>query len=97
VTHATLSALKSELKVLVIGVANIGHLQPEDIKDDEPLFRDGLGLDSIDLLEIAVHLDKRYGLKVQNDEGGRRAFLNLENLAQELYRHLSLSANPPFA
>ena len=85
----TLPGLKAELKTLVVNVANLTHMSAEDIKDDEPLFRDGLGLDSIDLLEIAVHLEKRYGLKVQNDEGGRRALSNMENLARALHAHLT--------
>ena len=90
-TLATLPALKADLKKLVVDVANLTHVAPDDIKDDEPLFREGLGLDSIDLLEIAVHLEKRYGLKVQNDDGGRRALSNLENLAQALHAHLSMA------
>ena len=90
-TVYTLPALKAELKKLVVEVANLSHVSPGDIKDDEVLFRDGLGLDSIDLLEIAVHLEKRYGLKVQNDDGGRRALSSIENLAQALHLHLSLA------
>jgi acyl carrier protein len=89
---ATLPDLTAELKRLVVEVANLGHLAPDDIRDDEPLFRDGLGLDSIDLLEIAVHMEKRYGLKVQNDELGRRALANVGNLAQALHAHLSGAA-----
>ena len=91
-TQPTLLGLKTDLKKLVVDVANLAHVKPEEIKDDEPLFREGLGLDSIDLLEIAVHLEKRYGMKVQNDDSGRRALSNLENLAQALYAHLSLRA-----
>lgn len=91
-TLPTLLGLKSDLKQLVVDVANLGHVKPEDIKDDEPLFRDGLGLDSIDLLEIAVHLEKRYGMKVHNDDNGRRALSNLENLAQALHAHLAMRA-----
>jgi acyl carrier protein len=86
--QVTLPGIKAELKQLVVSVANLSHVAPDDIKDDEPLFRDGLGLDSIDLLEIAVHLEKRYGMKVQNDDKGRKALSNMESLSQALLSHL---------
>lgn len=85
----TLQGIKSELKALVVDVANLSHLKPGDIRDDEPLFNDGLGLDSIDLLEIAVHLEKRWGMKVQNDEKGRQALSSMDSLAHALMGHLN--------
>lgn len=85
----TLQGIKSELKALVVNVANLSHVKPDDIRDDEPLFREGLGLDSIDLLEIAVHLEKRWGMKVQNDDKGRQALSNMDSLAHALLGHLN--------
>lgn len=90
---AQFSALTLELKQLIISVANLHDVQPEQIDDSKPLFRDGLGLDSIDMLEIAVHLEKKYGLKVQNDDKGRLALSNTANLAQAVSEHLHCQAS----
>jgi acyl carrier protein len=80
--------VKLELKKLVLMAANINHILPQNIDDSAPLFRDGLGLDSIDLLEIAVHIEKKYGMKLQNDEGGRKAFANFAALTEAIVAHL---------
>jgi acyl carrier protein len=57
-------------------------IEPDDIAPDEPLFGDGLGLDSIDALEIAVILDRRYGIKITADDNQNQAiFASLNSLA----------------
>jgi acyl carrier protein len=74
--------LISELKTLLIDGLHLEDIQPEDILPDEPLFGDGLGLDSIDALEIAVLLDREYGIKITSDDNRSQAiFASLNALA----------------
>lgn len=79
-----LEALKLEIKRLVIDALELEDIQPEDIKDDAPLFGDdGLGLDSIDALELGIALRKKYLLKLEdNDAGNREYFRSVTSLAQ---------------
>jgi acyl carrier protein len=83
----SIDILKNEIKQLIIEAANLRNMKPEEIADDEPLFREGLGLDSIDLLEIVVRVEKKYGLKIQNDDAGRAALTNINALTDILHRH----------
>jgi len=73
--------LKSELKRVVIDATNIDDVAPGDIDDDQPLFVEGLGLDSIDAMELAVALDTRYGVTISDSETARRAFASIGALA----------------
>lgn len=57
-----------ELKSLLINELNLEDMSPADIDEDAPLFREGLGLDSIDALELAVILDQKYGVKIKSDD-----------------------------
>jgi acyl carrier protein len=66
--------LKIELKKEIIKVLNLEGMKPEDINDDAPLFGDGLGLDSIDALELIVLLEKNYGIKLADPGKGREIF-----------------------
>lgn len=71
-----------ELKALLINELNLEDLSPEDIDDNAPLFREGLGLDSIDALELAVILDQKYGVKIKaDDERNADIFSSLHALA----------------
>lgn len=58
--------LELEIKKLIISSLNLEDYQPEDITSEESLFADGLGLDSIDALELGVALQKKYGLELAN-------------------------------
>lgn len=72
-----------ELKALLISELNLEDITPDNIDASAPLFRDGLGLDSIDALELAVVLDKRYGIKIKSsDERNKRIFSSLNALAE---------------
>jgi acyl carrier protein len=75
--------LESEIKALIVTALNLEDLSPEDIGSDEPLFGDtGLGLDSIDALELGVALRKAYGIKVETvSDEVRRHFSSVRNLA----------------
>ena len=64
--------LETELKALIIEALVLEDLGPEDIDPTQPLFVEGLGLDSIDALEIAVVLESRYGVVVGEDEDANR-------------------------
>ena len=73
--------LKSELKHLIIKTLRLEEITPDDIQDEDPLFREGLGLDSIDALELVVALEKNYQVVIEDEEVGKRAFASIEALA----------------
>lgn len=78
-----MSDLKLEIKQLIVEALNLEDLRPEDIGDDQPLFDDGLGLDSIDALELGVALRKKYLLKLEaGDASVRAAFRCVDTLAE---------------
>jgi len=76
-----MEALKQELKEKIIDVLNLEDINLEDIKDNDPLFGDGLGLDSIDALELIVMLDKDYGIKLVDPKEGKTIFQSIETMA----------------
>ena len=77
-----MEALKQELKERIIEVLNLEDITPTDIQDNDPLFGDGLGLDSIDALELIVLLDKEYGIKLADPKLGKDIFQSIETMAQ---------------
>jgi len=75
--------LIDELRALLIEELLLEDIEPKDILADEPLFGDGLGLDSIDALEIAVLLDRQYGIKITAEDNRNQAiFASLNSLAE---------------
>lgn len=76
-----MEALKAELKAKIIEVLNLEDISVEDINDNDPLFGDGLGLDSIDALELIVLLDKDYGIKLTDPKDGKAIFQSVETMA----------------
>ncbi|GAB2695803.1 phosphopantetheine-binding protein [Mucilaginibacter koreensis] len=74
-------ALKQQLKSQIIQFLNLTDLKPEDIKDDEPLFGEGLGLDSIDSLELIVLLKREYGITINDPKEGRKALTDVNTMA----------------
>jgi acyl carrier protein len=73
--------LKEKLKVQVIERLNLKDLKPGDIGDDQPLFVEGIGLDSIDALELIVLLQQEYNIKLSNAEDGPRVFHSIRTMA----------------
>jgi acyl carrier protein len=73
--------LIENLKIQVIRQLNLNDIQPEDINEDEPLFVEGLGLDSIDALELIVLLQQEYGLKLAKAEDGPVVFRSIRTMA----------------
>lgn len=74
--------LVEQLKVQIIKQLNLEDLEPEDIDPDDPLFGNGLGLDSIDALELIVLLEKEYGIKIENPKDGQKVFFSLNTMAE---------------
>ncbi|NUM36303.1 MAG: acyl carrier protein [Candidatus Brocadiae bacterium] len=77
----SIELLKQELKKLIITSLNLQNTTEEDIKDNEPLFREGLGLDSIDALELAVALEKKYNIKFDDEKIARQSFQSIDTLS----------------
>lgn len=84
--------LKQRLKELLIERLNFEDMSPEDIGDEEPLFGEGLGLDSIDALEIVVMLESEFGIKVRNESSAREYFRSISALA-DFVRQRTAEAN----
>ena len=76
-----MEALKQELKGKIIEVLNLEDISVADINDNDALFGDGLGLDSIDALELIVLLDKDYGIKLVDPKEGKNIFQSIETMA----------------
>ncbi|ESU23772.1 acyl carrier protein [Flavobacterium enshiense DK69] len=76
-----MEALKQELKGKIIEVLNLEDIAVEEINDNDALFGDGLGLDSIDALELIVLLDKDYGIKLTDPKAGKTIFQSVETMA----------------
>lgn len=73
--------LTKELKEEIIEALNLEEMTPEDIDENDALFGEGLGLDSIDALELIVLLDKKYGIKLANPAEGKAIFKSIATIA----------------
>ncbi|RDK88742.1 phosphopantetheine-binding protein [Marinirhabdus gelatinilytica] len=82
-----MSDLKQELKEKIIEQLNLEDVAVEEIGDNDALFGDGLGLDSIDALELIVMLDKDYGIKLSDPKEGRKIFESVEVMANYISEH----------
>ncbi len=74
--------LKEKLKTQLIEQLNLEDIETSDIESSEPLFGDGLGLDSIDALEIIVLLEKEYSIKIEDSKKGKEIFASIDTLAE---------------
>jgi acyl carrier protein len=79
--------LISSLKKQIIEALNLKHLKPEDIGEDQPLFVEGLGLDSIDALELIVLLQQQYNVRLAKPEDGPKVFRSVRTIAQYIKDH----------
>ena len=84
--------LRQKIKELLIERLKFEDMTAEDISDDEPLFAGGLGLDSIDALEIVVMLESEFGVKVKNETSAREQFKSVAALADFVEERLRVSA-----
>jgi acyl carrier protein len=79
--------LKQQLKKQIVEFLNLINVKPEDIKDDEPLFGTGLGLDSIDSIELIVLLNREYGITIQDPKEGRKVLIDINTMADYIEKH----------
>ncbi|OFX32123.1 MAG: acyl carrier protein [Bacteroidetes bacterium GWA2_32_17] len=79
--------LKLQLKQHIIKYLNLLEMTPDDIKDDQPLFGEGLGLDSIDSLELIVLLEREYGIKIQDPKEGRKVLVDINTMLDYIQEH----------
>lgn len=77
-----MDALINELKTRIIEALKLADLKPEDIDADASLFGEGLGLDSIDALELMLLLEKNYGIKLKNPAEGKEVFKSVRTMAE---------------
>ena len=76
-----MNELVLELKELIIEALNLEEMTPSDIENDAPLFGNGLGLDSIDALELIVLIEKNYGIKLKDPAQGKEIFKSISVMA----------------
>jgi len=84
-----MNKLISDLKIQIIEQLNLQEVKPEDIADDQPLSVEGLGLDSIDALELIVLLQQHYKIKLSNAEEGPKVFRSVKTMAEYITAHQS--------
>lgn len=78
--------LKQELKRLIIEELDLRDQTPESIDDVAPLFGEGLGLDSLDALQLAVAVEERFGVTIPEDDGAKAIFASVSALAEHIAR-----------
>ncbi len=78
---------KELLKQQIIEALNLQDMLPQDIEDDAPLFGEGLGLDSIDALELLMLLDKNYGIKIEDPKMSKSIFASVNTMADYIEEH----------
>ena len=84
---STMTAEELKLAELIVSALNL-ETQPSAIDPNAPLYGEGLGLDSIDILEVALAVSKAYGVKLRSDdENNRKIFSSLRHLAQHVQQH----------
>ena len=76
-----------KLKKKMIEVLNLEDMRPDDIDDDAPLFGEGLGLDSIDALELIVMMERSYGIKIKDPAEGKEIFKSVNTMVDYIRKH----------
>lgn len=84
--------LKSQLKEMLVETLML-DMEPGEIGDSDPLFGEGLGLDSVDALQIVVSLDKKFGLKIQDQEAAQKILTSVSTIAKAVEAAQSRATN----
>jgi acyl carrier protein len=84
-------ALKLSLKELLIDGLRLQDVRPDDIEDTAPIFVDGLGLDSVDALELVVLVEEKFNIQIPDENIGKRAFASIDALTEYVSTELSKS------
>lgn len=85
-----MQALESDLKSLIVEALMLDHVRPDEIDSEAPLFGAGLSLDSIDALELAMAIERRFGVKIRADDPATRSiFASVRSLAAHIGAHRS--------
>ncbi|GAB3665242.1 phosphopantetheine-binding protein [Hymenobacter agri] len=82
-----MDALKQQLKELLVEHLNLKDVKPEQIGDDQPIFGEGLGLDSIDALEIIVLLQQHFGIRLTKADNGPQVLATVNSMAEYITTH----------
>ncbi|MGB5158870.1 phosphopantetheine-binding protein [Desulfobacterium sp. N47] len=84
------AGIRKLLKELLIESLSLEDIQPDEIADDEILFGEGLGLDSLDAVEIVVLLQRNFGLEVKDMKQGKEIFYSIETLARYVFENTGI-------
>lgn len=79
--------LKAQLKKQILEALSLDEMKPEEIDNNAPLFGEGLGLDSIDALELIVLMEKQYGIKLSNPAEGKEVFKSINVMAEYIAKN----------
>lgn len=79
--------LKKQLKQQIVKFLNLTSVNPDEIKDDEPLFGEGLGLDSIDSIELIVLLNREYGITIEDPKEGRKILMDINTMVDYIEKN----------
>lgn len=87
INETELKNIKEQLKTLLVEALSLEDVEPDEISDDEILFGTGLGLDSLDAVEIVVMLQRNFGIEIKNSTEAREIFYSIDSLARYVLEH----------